>query len=938
MNSRTIKTLSGLPAFAGAGLLLALVLFLAYGPARLAGHLIYGGVIQDLTNLYGFYCWDEFSRSELLAGRFPLWNPYNAFGVPHLANMQSAIFYPLNWAKWLFGVWPVIDLVLLVRLWLAGLFAWMLARRALGASFWAALVGGTAFMLSGYFTRYVYMSHLNVEILLPLALYLVHPLGQSGRRVAGSIVLSAAAIALMVLGGFPEAALYGIGFSLVYLLFAREMSARSAVTGLAVVCAGLCISAAQWLPFAEYYSQAWTYHDAASGLRSLDPRLGISLVLPWFFGENRLSPAVPFLSPYLGVVPFMLALYALFGAGRAGREAIFFLGAALVVLCLIYGVPPVSWAGRVFPLNLTYNDKYAAPVLALCVAMAAARGLDLLVAEEGWRRFMAACMALLVWMGLCVFLGLPPRHWFRPLYALGLLKPGLLAEAASLVVVAAVVFAMRKTRLLSTRAAAIAFFALCAAGLVFDLQGHTPAYHDDLENNANTVRIGGEKREGDLRVHADPAIDLVFPNRLLPAGVSDLRYYDPLYPRRYVDYMALVNGLDPDEVREHYNANMLFIAQRDRLATPLLRLAGVGDYILAAPWDELPMGKKWSKEALTISPRGESWLRFDRATCGGFVKDALMDHAPVRIEVKARISGGGRGKSPAFLFEAGLPDHQVLGQGHRGDGVGFMVLDLAGGKPHLAFSRYYDPKSRPEEMGWKPFQVELAAPGPKDQEGYIPLSLVLLPGPQGDATRDAAAWGSVRVRDPGADKGLSFTSPPDGYPYIYADRQAYPRVRLVRRFGVPPEGTGYMEALGRIAEVNPNTFKSIVLLPAEEGMETFEGRAEEATPALTASLVPGRIEVKYALKDPTLLVISDQYFPGWMARIESGAESHETRVLLGNGAFMVVPLSSGEGRSVLTYRPWAFRVGLWVSLFSLPAAALVLAAGIRGMRPPAEII
>jgi len=75
---------------------LAGALALAYGPVKYHGHSIYGGVIQDVTNLFGFFCWDQFSRAELLAGRFPLWNPHNAFGVPHLANMQSAIFYPLN--------------------------------------------------------------------------------------------------------------------------------------------------------------------------------------------------------------------------------------------------------------------------------------------------------------------------------------------------------------------------------------------------------------------------------------------------------------------------------------------------------------------------------------------------------------------------------------------------------------------------------------------------------------------------------------------------------------------------------------------------------------------------------------------------------------------------------------------------------------------------
>ncbi|HSA84321.1 MAG TPA: hypothetical protein VLF20_05575, partial [Patescibacteria group bacterium] len=42
------------------------------------------------------YPWKVLSIDSLKSGQLPLWNPYNFAGTPLLANMQSAVFYPLN--------------------------------------------------------------------------------------------------------------------------------------------------------------------------------------------------------------------------------------------------------------------------------------------------------------------------------------------------------------------------------------------------------------------------------------------------------------------------------------------------------------------------------------------------------------------------------------------------------------------------------------------------------------------------------------------------------------------------------------------------------------------------------------------------------------------------------------------------------------------------
>ena len=43
-----------------------------------------------------FLPFSVFQRSELLAGRLPLWNPYTFSGHPFLADTQAAVYYPLS--------------------------------------------------------------------------------------------------------------------------------------------------------------------------------------------------------------------------------------------------------------------------------------------------------------------------------------------------------------------------------------------------------------------------------------------------------------------------------------------------------------------------------------------------------------------------------------------------------------------------------------------------------------------------------------------------------------------------------------------------------------------------------------------------------------------------------------------------------------------------
>jgi len=155
---------------------------------------------------------------------------------------------------------------------------------------------------------------------------------------------------------------------------------------------------------------------------------------------------------------------------------------------------------------------------------------------------------------------------------------------------------------------------------------------------------GHGRRPGRNPAPRRPELAELRADRLLPARLDDLRSYDPLYPRTYVEFMAAANGLAGDTLSEHYNRNMLFAAERDRLSHPLFSLANVGWFALPPRWTSgrrAGVGRFGAHD----EPRPESWLRAETVAAGSRAELSLLEHAPARIEARSR--SGRRSSGPA---------------------------------------------------------------------------------------------------------------------------------------------------------------------------------------------------------------------------------------------------------------------------------------------------
>ncbi|MFO7775988.1 MAG: YfhO family protein [Candidatus Hydrogenedentota bacterium] len=87
---------------------------------------------------------------------------------------------------------------------------------------------------------------------------------------------------------------------------------------------------------------------------------------------------------------------------------------------------------------------------------------------------------------------------------------------------------------------------------------------------------------------------------------------------------------------------------------------------------------------------------------------------------------------------------------------------------------------------------------------------------------------------------------------------------------------------------------------------------------------PEEIRMNVEASSPGVLVLADQYHPGW--RAEANGES--VPIVRANGIFRGVCLEAGTHELRLTYAPPALQVGLWISITGL---SLLVIAGWIGV-------
>lgn len=320
-----------------------------------SGYFIKNSVIGDTVILiHPGLKWDV---ENVRAGRLPLWNPYNGYGVPHLANYESAVFSPFTVPFYLLSFKTALVVSAFMKLFGLGLFTYLFLR-LLRLDHGPSLIGAVAYTFGGYHIVWLAWPCAG-NVALPAGLYFAELAFQSAaswpKRYLALLGFTAA-LTVGLLAGHPETFFYCALLLMAYLAFRvldrtltwpqrAVLTAEFTATGIL----SIAISAAQLLPFFEYVSQSATL--AAREPHGLVAKLLPQYLATAFFPNLVGNPTTGYQEAvakvnfnelnghYCGLLVLFLAVLAMVLLPRfRSRFVVFFSAVSILWLAWIYDV------------------------------------------------------------------------------------------------------------------------------------------------------------------------------------------------------------------------------------------------------------------------------------------------------------------------------------------------------------------------------------------------------------------------------------------------------------------------------------------------------------------------------------------------------------------------------------------------------------------------
>ena len=364
-----------------------------------------------------YYPWRLYGFERLRHGQIPLWNPYTFAGMPFVANLQSAIFYPTNWLCLVLPPSRAMNVSVVLNLFLSLAFTYGWARMT-GRGRLGALVAGATYAMGAWQFLRVYeghWAHLCAMPWIPWMAACAEVLVRRGGWVP--VALGAAGLAVQAFAGHPQYMFFGsIAVSLYFVarlameprLWRDGRALARRLLGFTVIfLAGMVMAAAQMLPSLELLSVSsrrgrlpfeWIAQY------SLAPESLLTMLVPWLYG---IGPEVPYWGPwnawemgvYPGIVSLGLAVFGLFAGKR--RWSLLAGGMVLALLLPALGgnTPLLRLLVRLPGFGLFRGmSRFTAP-MGLFVGLLAGVGADALF-RDGRRSWRAGLVAVGVLAGL----------------------------------------------------------------------------------------------------------------------------------------------------------------------------------------------------------------------------------------------------------------------------------------------------------------------------------------------------------------------------------------------------------------------------------------------------------------------------------------------------------------------------------------------------------
>ena len=526
-----------------------------YKPWRTYAYLGFdpGGIpnkAQFPDTLRQLYPWKTAVITSLKSGVMPLWNPYNFSGSPLLANVQSAVLYPLNI---LYIVLPQIDawtILVILQPALAFLFTFAYARK-IGLGTPASAFTAISYAFSSFMIVWLeYNSVGHVILWLPLLLLAVEHL----RDRWTTRWISAFTVALMstLFAGHIQVFVYLLILTSVYA-HTRIEQRETRRHLMLVLLLSLAVGSIQLIPTGELLFQAARSSHAYREFMDkilIQPWQLVMFVVRDFFGNpatRNYWPGDTYVGKItsIGIVPLLFLPLAL-SRIRKNLMLRFFVIASIVVLVLVTSNPLTAILyTKPIPILSSSSPTLGTFLLCFSVAVLCGFGFDQWIRERTKRTITTVIPLLLVLVVLWGIVATVPV--VLPVSPLALHKDIAIRNlgfASALFALSFLLFLVRSNKpkmqiviifliavhLIDLWQFARKFTPFTPRSLIFP-QTTTLSY---LRDNAGMNRFWG---------HGSAVIEANFATQYAlysPEG------YDPLYPQRYGEFIAAsVNGTIP---------------------------------------------------------------------------------------------------------------------------------------------------------------------------------------------------------------------------------------------------------------------------------------------------------------------------------------------------------------------------------------------------------
>jgi hypothetical protein len=373
---------------------------------------------QDFDVLRLLYPEKEFSIRMFKDFEFPLWNPYNFSGTPHIASLQSGSFYPLNIIFFIFPYLTAWAIFILLQPILTGIFSFLFAREiklSRSSSIFSALI----FSFSSY--SIVWMEYGNIGhsiVWMPLVLW------GALKNLEKPTILKSAIISLSltfaILAGYAQTSFYVFVFLLGFVVFHiffinRENKIKKLLIFGLIFIVPVLLSAVQLFPTIElFFRSARAPYPHSSFLKLLIPPFHIvNMFVPDFFGNPVtrnywLTGTYIERVTYIGVIPLIFIFYSFFK--KQAAIFCFFVISAIAILLLTFDTSvahlvyffQIPFVSTAVPTRIMFLFCFSASIIA-------GFGLEAFIRNQNKKIFLkVTCVLGSIYLLLLLFVFIAP--------------------------------------------------------------------------------------------------------------------------------------------------------------------------------------------------------------------------------------------------------------------------------------------------------------------------------------------------------------------------------------------------------------------------------------------------------------------------------------------------------------------------------------------------